>query len=173
MRPGAPSLVTASLLAAAALAGVGCSGGGASEDSASTTSTTGPAQRATAAEVPLAVGQCGDLDRIRAGVAVDPAALRLLPCDQPHLVEVGAVFDYPAGSAVGFPGSEAVDSYATDECVQRFAPYVGAPYGTSTFDVAIVAPDGGGWSDGDRRIACLLYQADFAPVTGSVAGTGA
>lgn len=152
---------------AVAVAVAGCSGG----NDGAATSTTGPAQRATAIEVPLQVGQCGDVDRVRAGVAIDPAGIRTVACDQPHLVEVAAVFDYPAGPEIGYPGRSAVDSYATDECVQRFEPYVGATYEVSTFDIVIVAPDDNGWSDGDRRIACVLYQVDFAPITGTAAGS--
>jgi hypothetical protein len=85
-------------------------------------------------------------------------------------VEVAAVFDHPLDAGADFPGVSAVDGYATDECVRRFEEYVGIAYEASTLDIAYVAPGEDGWEDGDRRIACVLYHIDFAPLTGSVRG---
>lgn len=129
-------------------------------------------ERRTAEEVPLEVGQCADVPRVRVGAPIDPATMATVPCDQPHTVEVAAVFDHPAGAGVDFPGVAAVDGYATDQCLLRFEDYVGTPYEASVLDVAFVAPGEDGWDDGDRRIACVLYHLDFEPLTGSVRGTG-
>lgn len=128
--------------------------------------------RSTADEAPLEVGQCGDVPRVRVGGALDPARIVEVPCDQPHDVEVASVFEHPSARGVRFPGEANVDGYATDECLRRFEAYVGSPYRTSTLDVAFVAPGEEGWDDGDRRVACIVYHADFAPLTGSVRGTG-
>jgi hypothetical protein len=149
-----------------------CSGGGDGEagDDGETTTTT--VVRSTAEEVPLRVGQCGDVPRIRVGGALDPARIDTVPCEQPHDVEVGAVFDHPAGPDLDFPGEDSVDAFATDQCILRFEEYVGAAYEASVLDIAFVAPGEEGWEDGDRRIACVLYHLDFAPLTGSVRGTG-
>ena len=81
---------------------------------------------------------------------------------------MAAVFDYPAGAGLDFPGADAVDGYATDQCLERFEAYVGSAVRASTLDVAFVAPGEDGWDEGDRRIACVLYHIDFAPLTGSV-----
>jgi Septum formation len=147
----------------------GCSGGGGDDASDATTTTV---VRSTATEVPLFVGQCGDVPRLRVGGALDPAEIVERPCTEPHQVEVGAVFDYPAGLDIDFPGTGSVDGYATDQCIERFEPYVGASYVDSTLDFLIVAPDEDGWDDGDRRIACILYQTNFDPLTTPVAGSG-
>lgn len=127
--------------------------------------------RSTAEEVPLEVGQCGDVDDLRIGV-VDPASIVTVDCAQPHDVEVGAVFDHPAGAGTAFPGTASVDGYAFDECIRRFGEYVGTPYEESTLDFAFVAPGEDGWDDGDRRVACVLYHFDLAPLIGSVEGLG-
>jgi hypothetical protein len=151
---------------------VACSGddgGSADVDGAATTTA---AVRSTAEDVPLVVGQCGDVPDIDVGGPLDPAAIDEVACAQPHDVEVAAVFEHPAGRGAAFPGVDAVDGYATDQCLTRFAGYVGAPYESSALDVAFVAPGEDGWEDGDRRIACVLYHVDFAPLTGSVMGTG-
>jgi len=156
------ALVAAGLLAA-------CTGGGGERAGDATTTTV---RRTTAEEAPLAVGQCGDVPRIRVGGALDPAAVEDVACDQPHDVEVAAVLEHPAEDGADFPGEAAVDGYATDQCLRRFEEYVGAPYEASSLDVAFVAPGEDGWDDGDRRIACVVYHVDFADLVGSVRGTG-
>jgi hypothetical protein len=128
--------------------------------------------RSTADEAPLDVGECGEVPTIRVGIAIDPATIDAVACEQPHDVEVAVVLEHPAAPGADFPGTDAVDGYATDQCLLRFEEYVGAPYATSSLDVAFVAPGEDGWDDGDRRIACVLYPADFGPLTGSVRGTG-
>lgn len=140
------------------------------DDGAATTSTA--VERSTAEDVPLEAGQCGDVPRLRVGGPIDPAAIDEVSCTQPHDVEVAAVFEHPAGPDLDFPGEAAVDGYATDQCLLRFEAYVGAAYEASSLDVAFVAPGEDGWDDGDRRIACVLYHADFAPLAGSVRETG-
>jgi hypothetical protein len=108
---------------------------------------------------------------LRIGDALDPATVETVACDQPHDVEVVAVFDYPLDDGMPFPGTEAVDGYATDECIERFESYVGSEYLSSALDVIIVAPGEDGWDDGDRRVGCVVYDVDFADLVGSVAGT--
>lgn len=82
------------------------------------------------------------------------------------------MFDHPAAARADFPGEAAVDGYATDECLRRFEEYVGVAYEASALDVVFVAPGEDGWEDGDRRVACVVYHTDFAPLTGSVRGAG-
>ena len=146
-----------------------CSGDDGGGTAASTTTTV---VRSTAEDAPLEVGQCGDVPEIRVGGALDPAAIDALPCSQPHDVEVAAVFEHPAAPGADFPGADAVDGYATDQCLLRFEAYVGTPYEASSLDVAFVAPGEDGWDAGDRRIACVLYHVDFEPPTAPVRGSG-
>ena len=103
---------------------------------------------------------------------LDPAAVVDVPCDQPHDVEVAAVFEYPAGPGSTSPAP--TPSTATPPTSASSASRTTSARRTSTrrLDVAFVAPGEDGWEDGDRRIACVLYHIDFAPLTGSVAGTG-
>jgi hypothetical protein len=150
---------------------VGCSGGGdGGGGEAATTSTT--VRRTPAVEVGLRVGQCGDVPGVPVGSALDPATLTDVDCALPHDVEVAAVFDFPAGPDIDFPGAAAVDGYAFEQCIERFEPYVGRAYEASTLDFVIVAPDEDGWDDGDRRLACVLYDIDFGQLTGWVSGSG-
>ena len=151
---------------------VACSSGDDEATGDSDAATTTTVLRSTAEDVPLDVGQCGDVPSIDVGGPLDPAAIDDVDCAQPHDVEVAAVFDHPAGASADFPGVDAVDGYATDQCLTRFEEYVGAPYESSALDVAFVAPGEDGWDAGDRRIACVLYHVNFEPLTGSVRGTG-
>lgn len=148
----------------------GGDGGGAGDGDAAATTTT--VRRTTAEEAPVSPGDCGDVPRLQVGGALDPATIEHVDCDEPHLMEIGAVFEYPLGPGADFPGSTHVDGYATQECLERFEAYVGAPYAESELDVLIVAPDEDGWDDGDRRIACVLYHTNFEELVGSVAGSG-
>jgi hypothetical protein len=149
-----------------------CSGGDdAGGGDGSATTRTAPVERSTAEEAPLEVGGCGVVPDLRIGDALDPATVGTVACDQPHDVEVVAVFDHPLDGDAPFPGTEAVDGYATDQCIERFEEYVGSDYVESSLDVIVVAPGEEGWDDGDRRIACVVYDVDFADLVGSVAGT--
>lgn len=149
-----------------------CSAGGGGDEGGGSEAPSTTVVRSTAEQVPLAAGDCGNVPRLRVGGALDPATIEPVACTEPHDIEIGAVLDYPAGRDLDFPGTVAVDGYATDQCIERFEAYVGAPYATSTLDVLIVAPDEDGWDEGDRRVACVLYHVDFQPLTQSVAGTG-
>jgi Septum formation len=175
VRPPAAAAVALALgLGAGALAA--CSGdddGGdnSGDAGAGTTSTAATAIRSTAEEAPLDVGQCGLVADLRIGDALDPATVQTVDCAQPHDVEVIAVLDYPLDAGSPFPGTPAVDGYATDACIEGFEAYVGIDYLSSTLDVIVVAPGEEGWEEGDRRIACVVYDIDFADLVGSVAGT--
>jgi len=161
-----PAVVLA-LLAAGA-----CSGGG--DDGAAdaqATTTTAPIERSTAEEAPLSVGQCGLVPDLRIGDVLDPATVETVDCAVAHDVEVIAVLAYPLDTSTPFPGTEAVDGYATDHCIEEFEGYVGSDYVSSSLDVIVVAPGEDGWNDGDRRIACVAYDVDFADLVGSVAGS--
>lgn len=151
---------------------LGCGGGGGGDGAGDAADTTTTIVRTTAEEAPVAEGDCGVVPRLRVGGALDPATIDKVACTEPHDIEIGAVFDYPAGPDLEFPGSIGVDGYATDECLERFEPYVGTPYAESTLDVLIIAPDEDGWNDGDRRMACVLYHVDFQDLTQPVAGSG-
>jgi hypothetical protein len=156
------------VVGALVLVATACHGGG--DDDPSGASTT-VVRRTTADDAPLSVGDCGDVPSVTVGGALDPASFTSVDCATPHDVEIGAVFDMPAGN-VSFPGRAAVDGYANEQCLSRFSAYVGADYEASSLDYYIVAPGSDGWHDGDRRMACVLYQTDFQPLTGSVEGSG-
>jgi hypothetical protein len=159
-------------LVAAAGAGACTDDPGAADGSTTTAAPIATIGRATAAEVPLTVGQCGDVPRVVPGTPIDPATFVPGDCQLPHLVEVAAVLEFPASPAIDFPGSSVVDGYAADRCLDEFEPFVGAPFEASRYDMTFVAPGPAGWAAGDRRIACIVYDADFATLTGPARNSG-
>jgi hypothetical protein len=169
---GRRAIACASLLVVGVAGLAGCGDDGDGDDGDGSEATTTTVLRSTAEEAPVSPGDCGNVPRLQVGGALDPATIELVPCDEPHLMEIGAVFDYPLGPDADFPGVISVDGYATAQCLERFDAYVGAPYAESELDVLIIAPDEDGWDDGDRRIACVLYHTNFEELTGSVASTG-
>ena len=80
-----------------------------------------------------------------------------LPCSKAHEKEVFAVFEHPAKSGSPFPGEKQVAEVAQNGCADRFAGYVGRPFGESDLQVAVIAPGPVPWDkDNDRRIVCTL-----------------
>ena len=158
-----------SLVALLGVAVLGACGDDGDDEAEATTTTV---VRTTEEVAPVSPGECGNVPRLQVGGALDPATIEVVPCDQPHLMEIGAVFEYPLPPDSDFPGTISVDGYATEQCLERFEAYVGAPYTESELDVLIIAPDEDGWDDGDRRIACVLYHTNFEEITGSVEGSG-
>lgn len=106
----------------------------------------------------LNIGDCFDDPEDNAeGLVSD---LALIPCDEPHDNEVFALVDYPAEDGEAFPGDDAIETFADEECLPIFEDYVGLPYDESVLLFAPVKPTADTWADGDREIVCLLYAVD-------------
>ena len=92
-------------------------------------------------------------------------------CSAAHEKEVFAVFEHPAKPDSAYPGEEKVAKVAQDGCAERFAGYVGRPFGESELQVAVIAPGVVPWDqDDDRTIVCTLSGA--RPLKGSQKGKG-
>jgi hypothetical protein len=137
----------------------------------------GPQQPSTSnvAGVPrgsIAIGHCVNASRFTPGTPIDPADIDLVPCEGPHQHEVYLVIDHPSSKDDPYPGEQTLAAYADDRCIKAFEPYVGNRYQQSTLDYGIVHPTAGSWKDGDRQVACLLHDIDFALVAGSMRASG-
>lgn len=100
----------------------------------------------------LEVGQCFEESTVEGQFS----EVTLVNCDEPHLAEVFALLDHPAAPGEAYPGQDAVSSFASDECVARFEPYVGQTYELSAIFFTSFTPTEGSWEQGDREIVCLL-----------------
>jgi hypothetical protein len=100
-------------------------------------------------------------------VAVDE--LRVVACDEPHDLEVLALFDLPGGS---FPGHETILEMMEERCIPIFDVLVGRPFDESELSIQILAPTEETWARGDREVVCSAYALDGTKLVGSIRGSG-
>ncbi|UWW07522.1 DUF4190 domain-containing protein [Mycolicibacterium brumae] len=86
----------------------------------------------------------------------------VLSCDQPHKVEVFAVFTVPGDQ---YPGDAAAEKFV-DRCNSEYAAY--AAEDAPNVDIEGLRPTAQSWGEGVRTIKCLAVSEE--PLTGSVKG---
>jgi len=92
----------------------------------------------------------------------------VVPCTEAHDDEVFAEFDMPDGD---FPGKDAFDSAASEQCDPEFAAFVGTEYTDSDLEYFTITPTADGWDQlGDRVVQCAVYDPS-GRTTGSLKGT--
>ena len=117
----------------------------------------------------LTPGGCFD-DVIEDGEFAEEAqTLPMVDCADPHDNEAYALYDMEDGS---FPAQAAVDDVAIAKCVSLFEDYVGSDYETSRLDIWWIFPTEQGWAEGDREVACVLYDLDLNKLIGSMRNSG-
>lgn len=89
----------------------------------------------------------------------------VVPCNGPHVFEVYSINFLPDGLSPPF------DEPASEQCLQDFETFVGVPYETSAYFFEWYQPEPETYNLGDRRVACLITTADYAPVSGSLEGS--
>lgn len=111
----------------------------------------------------LRLGDCFD----NPGTATEVSDVQHQPCTEAHDREVIFVGDYPDQDA--YPGGEAFDTYAAQNCTAAYETYIGRDYETDTeYDFGYFYPLSEGWSDGDHEITCYIYRLDDQKMTQSV-----
>jgi DNA-binding SARP family transcriptional activator len=137
-----------------------------------TTATTLPGRRTTSDR--LQVGDCFNSLNVfpppTAGVSVsqlmaDGFTVSVVPCEQPHHLEIYHGFVLPAGP---YPGDEQSQAMAIDQCSVEFQNYVGVAPQESALAFFYVYPDLTWWQGGIRRGGCSLYDASGVNLTGSM-----
>jgi len=113
----------------------------------------------------LQVGDCFDAD-----MGAEVTDVSAIPCAEPHVYEMYAVADYPAGE-VPSAFDEDFTLWETDICVGRFEDYVGLDFNSSVFYIGTLVPSDESWADGDRALQCFLYNSTESPLTGSAQGS--
>ncbi len=90
-------------------------------------------------------------------------------CGQLHDLEVYAVIPVVGQS---YPGAQEVATFAGEECVNRFEPYVGVPHTQSSLGYDTYFPSEPAWERGDRNVVCTLLSETGERLRGSMQGTG-
>lgn len=135
----------------------------------------GPASR-TVFVTDLEVADCFEsrsLARaVETGEAVEMVAVEVIDCADPHGFELIDEVLHPASTPAEYPGDDAIDEFARDECLARFDDAIGLSFAESTLDLLWLTPIRTGWRDGDRTIQCIATRLDGRPLTRDVIGSG-
>lgn len=162
MRAVRPSLIVGA--AALALAFSACDDG--AGDGAAASSTTGPPVTAgPVAASALVPGDCvtGLVLGIEQRIEIESASV--VRCDQPHDVEVFAVFDLDAtslGTEDGsYPGRRRITDAADAGCNEQLAELGDV---AESIGLISVWPTNTSWSQGDRTVVCAAYSITGSPI---------
>ena len=93
-----------------------------------------------------------------------------LPCTAPHDNEVYATFDLDLSS---FPGQEQIAALAQQECLERFAAFVGREYEASVLDILSIYPTSDSFARrNDEEVICSVHHMEGRKLIGSMRGSG-
>lgn len=95
--------------------------------------------------------------------------VRAVPCEEPHRHEVYAMVQWTDGDLR--PDDERLGTFADNECLDEFEPYVGRDYFDSSLVLTYLLPSIRSWNEvADRSIVCVARSG--SELTRSVAGGG-
>ena len=114
----------------------------------------------------IRLGDCfNDTGALGTDEAGEVSSLPGVPCSEPHDNEVYAVFDVRFDS---FPGDDQMSDAAFEQCLNRFAGFVGVDYESSTLDITALYPSSQSWSvQDDREVICAVFEMNGEKLTGS------
>lgn len=93
-----------------------------------------------------------------------------IDCSQPHDLEVFTIARVT--DVLVYPGDYELNRIVDEACFLTFDGYVGAPFGTSSYDFSFIAPSADSWTiTGDRTYYCLLGTPGVA-TSGSARDSG-
>lgn len=102
----------------------------------------------------LEAGTCFGPARERLDVSVDRQS-----CSAAHDAELVIVLRHPAPEGAEFPGADELELFGAASCQPVIADRVGEPLAAleqAGIEMIIAVPDGEGWDEGERRLACSL-----------------
>jgi hypothetical protein len=114
----------------------------------------------------LEVGEC--FDGPDSGTVEE---VERIDCASPHTYEIYAAIVHPGGNNEPFPGDDAIGTFAEDECIAAFEPFVGLDYDSSELFIFYLQPTAETWQIGDREVLCTVYLENDTLV-GTVEGSG-
>jgi hypothetical protein len=110
----------------------------------------------------LSVGQC-----LNDTSDTEVTEVPLVDCADEHDFEVYSDFELEGDE---FPGTDAINTQAEEQCLTEFESFVGISYDESVLGYTYFTPTEGSWTDGDDRlVSCLIGEPDVK-TTGSLKG---
>lgn len=119
----------------------------------------------------LLVGDCFDLPKDAGGPDASATIKKTtaIPCGQAHHYEVFYRGDLTFGA---YPTDTELNDWTDQYCTPAFEAYVGTTTAATTLTYYYFFPSEASWSSGDRGIQCSLADANLAPLTGTLKGSG-
>ncbi|OWY63040.1 hypothetical protein B7486_55230 [cyanobacterium TDX16] len=118
----------------------------------------------------LEVGTCFDDPAFAAEGTATVSETTEVQCFDPHDAEVYAIVRYTQDEQDPYPGEDAAQEYADDQCFDRFEDFVGVPYEESALDIATLWPTEDSWDDGDREATCAVFHVEHQKLEGTMDG---
>jgi hypothetical protein len=153
-----------------------CSGAGSPEPSSAERADESVAATASQAAASDAAGEMVSAFDLEVGDCFDTPDPTLveeverIDCASPHTYEIYAAVLHPGGNNDPYPGDEALATFAEDECIAAFEPFVGLDYDSSELFIFYLQPTDETWRVGDREVLCSVYLED-EPLVGSMEGS--
>lgn len=91
------------------------------------------------------------------------------PCTAEHEYELYVVASDDVDDT--YPDDAGMAAFLSSACIPPFTTYVGLDYQGSQLEILPVTPTQDGWSRGDRRFFCALYDPGQSRLTGSLRGS--
>jgi Septum formation len=111
----------------------------------------------------LAVGDCFD-DPAKDTVA----SILVVPCDEPHQIEVVGLVQLADGDYPGRAGAEYEGRARCDDALQAYVDGAGPP---ASIALDSFVPTPASWADGDRIVQCLAFRPDKSSMDSTLRGS--
>ncbi len=98
----------------------------------------------------------------------------VVPCEGPHQHEIYRIAQHPARRGAPWPGDREMEAFATAECYDAFADFVGTIYELSELEIGFLTPrrvDFEHESAQFRGIHCYVFREDGEEMVGSARGS--
>ena len=92
------------------------------------------------------------------------------PEGTPDEAEATTTTSTTAPPAPGWPGQEVLERFARRVCPPPFDAWVGVPYELSELEISWVLPEEQDWLEGERTMACTIYDPATERLSGTTAG---
>lgn len=142
----------------------------AAQDVTSTTASTLPPLEPGQQELwvfTLELGDCFN-ERIRSASGDEVETIVKVPCEDAHDNEVYASEEFPGELGGTYPGNSVLTGEADSTCLDAFESFVGTIYVLSELEIATAVPSLESWIDGDRSLACILFDASGEKLVGTM-----